>query len=77
MKKNSKLIAVHEGKYFKRSDGLAVGPGCFTKGLEYATDKKAIIIGKPDKYFFSAAVPANMTHNQCCMIGDVSPTFLS
>lgn len=46
MKENSKLIAVHEGKYFKRSDGLAVGPGCFTRGLEYATGKTATVIGK-------------------------------
>lgn len=27
MKEDSKLIAVHEGKYYKRGDGLAIGPG--------------------------------------------------
>lgn len=55
MKENSELIAVHEGKYFKRGDGLAVGPGCFTRGLEYATGKTATVIGKfaaCTKYFY-------------------------
>lgn len=76
MKENSKLIAVHEGKYYKRSDGLAVGPGCFTRGLEYATAKKAIVIGKPNPYFFNCAIPEGISPHECCMIGDVSVFFL-
>lgn len=72
MKENSQLIAVHEGKYFKRSDGLAVGPGCFTRGLEYSTGKKATIIGKPNPYFFNNAIPKGLSTAECCMIGDVS-----
>lgn len=76
MKDDSELIAVHEGKYFKRADGLAVGPGCFTRGLEYATSKKAIVIGKPNPYFFNCAIPATVLPHECCMIGDVS-VFMS
>lgn len=72
MKENSTLIAVHEGKYYKRGDGLAVGPGCFSRGLEYSSGKKAIVIGKPNPYFFKCAVPDGLTPEQCCMIGDVS-----
>lgn len=72
MKAESKLIAVHEGKYYKRADGLAVGPGFFSHGLEYATSKKAIIIGKPNPYFFNSAIPAGVLPHECCMIGDVS-----
>lgn len=72
MKEDSKLIAVHEGKYFKRNDGLAIGPGCFTRGLEYATGKKAIVIGKPNPYFFNCAIPVGISSHECCMIGDVS-----
>lgn len=72
MKEDSKLIAVHEGKYYKRGDGLAVGPGCFTRGLEYATGKNAIVIGKPNPYFFNCAIPEGIAPHECCMIGDVS-----
>lgn len=71
MKDESRLVAVHEGKYFKRSDGLAIGPGCFTRGLEYATGKKSIVIGKPNPYFFNCAIPNGLSPFECCMIGDV------
>lgn len=72
MKENSQLVAVHEGKYYKRADGLAIGPGCFTRGLEYVTGKKATVIGKPNPYFFNSAIPNGLSPSECCMIGDVS-----
>lgn len=72
MRGDSKLIAVHEGKYYKRGDGLAVGPGCFTRGLEYSTGKTATVIGKPNPYFFNCAIPEGIEPHECCMIGDVS-----
>ncbi|XP_031622085.1 haloacid dehalogenase-like hydrolase domain-containing protein 2 isoform X2 [Contarinia nasturtii] len=70
MKEDSKLIAIHEGKYFKRGDGLAVGPGLFTRGLEYVSGKPAHIIGKPNSYFFNCAIPMGLSPHECCMIGD-------
>lgn len=72
MKEGSELVAVHEGKYFKRNDGLAVGPGLFTHGLEYVLNKRATIIGKPNPYFFKCAIPEGISPPECCMIGDVS-----
>ncbi|XP_034098575.1 haloacid dehalogenase-like hydrolase domain-containing protein 2 [Drosophila albomicans] len=68
--KSHKLVAVHQGKYYKRSDGLALGPGCFVKGLEYATGSTATVIGKPNPYFFKSALPEGLTAKQCVMIGD-------
>ncbi|KAH8395592.1 hypothetical protein KR222_001690 [Zaprionus bogoriensis] len=70
--KSHRLVAVHQGKYYKRSDGLALGPGCFVKGLEYATGSTATLIGKPNPYFFQSALPAGLSADQCVMIGDVS-----
>lgn len=69
--KSHKLVAVHEGKYYKRGDGLALGPGCFVKGLEYATGQTATVIGKPNPFFFQSSLPCNVTPEQCVMIGDV------
>lgn len=71
------LVAVHEAKYYKRNDGLAIGPGCFTRGLEYATGKKAVVIGKPNQYFFECVIPDNVAPVECCMIGDVSCAHFS
>uniref|UniRef100_A0A1I7X0C5 Haloacid dehalogenase-like hydrolase domain-containing protein 2 n=1 Tax=Heterorhabditis bacteriophora TaxID=37862 RepID=A0A1I7X0C5_HETBA len=50
------LVAVHKAKYYKRKDGLALGPGPFVTGLEYATGKEAVVVGKPDKEFFRLGI---------------------
>lgn len=47
------LIAIHKARYYKRRDGLALGPGPFVAALEYATDRNAIVVGKPEKSFFA------------------------
>ncbi|AWP15030.1 Haloacid dehalogenase-like hydrolase domain-containing protein 2 isoform 3 [Scophthalmus maximus] len=47
------LIAIHKARYYKRTDGLALGPGPFVTGLEYAADCKATVVGKPEKTFFT------------------------
>ena len=47
------LIAIHKARYHKRKDGLALGPGPFVTGLEYATDCKATVVGKPENTFFT------------------------
>uniref|UniRef100_A0A673HLU1 Haloacid dehalogenase-like hydrolase domain-containing protein 2 n=1 Tax=Sinocyclocheilus rhinocerous TaxID=307959 RepID=A0A673HLU1_9TELE len=50
------LIAIHKARYYKRKDGLALGPGPFVTGLEYATDTQATVVGKPEKAFFLEAL---------------------
>lgn len=37
------LIAIHKARYYKRSDGLALGPGAFVAGLEYSTGKEWVL----------------------------------
>lgn len=58
-------------RYFKQSDGLSLGPGAFVKGLEYATDTKAVVVGKPTNSFFKSALD-DEDPNFAVMIGDVS-----
>lgn len=73
LRSNPQLIAIHEGKYYKREDDqLAIGPGFFTKGLEYSASVKATVVGKPNEYFFRAAIPDGCDPENCVMIGDVS-----
>lgn len=68
------LIAIHEGRYYKRGDGLALGPGPFVKGLEYATNVKAEVVGKPTPEFFKAAL-GDVKPEEAVMIGDVGFCF--
>uniref|UniRef100_A0A915HWW9 Uncharacterized protein n=1 Tax=Romanomermis culicivorax TaxID=13658 RepID=A0A915HWW9_ROMCU len=46
----------HRGRYFKTGAGLNLGPGPFVRALEYATDKEAVVIGKPEPSFFQSAM---------------------
>ncbi|KAF5295498.1 hypothetical protein FQR65_LT10486 [Abscondita terminalis] len=65
----AQLIGIHAGKYYKREDGLALGPGCFVKGLEYSTQSKAELVGKPNPTFFESALAGTLPE-QGVMIGD-------
>lgn len=65
------LIAIHAGKRYAHKDGMALGPGCFVKGLEYSADCKAELVGKPNEGFFKSAL-GDIPSEQAVMIGDVS-----
>ncbi|XP_066473319.1 haloacid dehalogenase-like hydrolase domain-containing protein 2 isoform X2 [Tiliqua scincoides] len=65
------LVAVHKARYYKKKEGLALGPGPFVTGLEYATDTKAIVVGKPERTFFLEALRGtNCAPEEAVMIGD-------
>ncbi|PSN47268.1 Haloacid dehalogenase-like hydrolase domain-containing protein 2 [Blattella germanica] len=67
--KGAPLIAIHSGRYYKRADGLALGPGPFVKGLEYAADCKSETVGKPSATFFQTAL-GDLDPSHAVMIGD-------
>ncbi|KAH3692407.1 haloacid dehalogenase-like hydrolase domain-containing protein 2 [Dreissena polymorpha] len=67
----SPLIAVHKARYYKRKDGLALGPGPFVSALEYAADCQSQVVGKPEAAFFLSAIEEFNVHpEECVMIGD-------
>ena len=75
----ARLIAIHKTRYYKRPEGLALGPGPFAAALEYACNKKAEVVGKPDKNFYlSAQARLKCPLEETVMIGDVrSPEIAS
>lgn len=67
------LIAIHKVRYYKRGDGLALGPGPFVTALEFASDVQAEVVGKPQPSFFQQALKEIGCDTQSAvMIGDVS-----
>lgn len=65
------LIAIHKVRYYKRGDGLALGPGPFVTALEFATDIKAEVCGKPQASFFKQALcEIGCDVQSAVMIGD-------
>ena len=68
---NAIIIALHKNKYCRREKKIALDLGPFVESLEYASNKRAIIMGKPEKNFFSLALKdMNLPINQVVMVGD-------
>ena len=50
------LIAMHKNKYWNPQGELLIDAGAFINGIEFASGKEAIIIGKPSPLYFKAAL---------------------
>ena len=67
------LIALEKDKYYLGSDGYMLSAGPFVSGLEYATGKEALIVGKPSKEFFQLGLQklgGDLKLEEVAMIGD-------
>lgn len=69
----AKIVATHKGRYYKDNDGrMSLGPGPFVEGLEYATGRKAVVLGKPNPLFFENVMnDCGCRPRTTIMIGDV------
>ena len=69
--RGAKLIAIHKNRFWQTEQGLQMDIGAFIDGLEYASGKQAMIIGKPSKDFFHAALRSmQLNAENVVMIGD-------
>ena len=68
----AELIAAAKNKYFRDKDGkLSLDCGAFIVGLEFATGKKAKLIGKPNRDFFLMAVGSmGLKPEEVAVVGD-------
>lgn len=65
------LIALHKDRYTMTEEGLKIEFGAFIAGLEYATGKEALVIGKPSPAFFQSALDdLGLSSERVVMIGD-------
>jgi len=70
--KGAELVAAAKNRYFKDKDGeLSLDAGPFVVALEYATGKKALLIGKPNREFFLKAVKSmGLKPQEVAVVGD-------
>lgn len=66
----AKLIALGMTRYWRTASGLQLDVGPMIKAFEYATDRNAIVTGKPAKEFFHAAIGLLNNQKDIVMIGD-------
>ncbi len=65
------FIATNKNRYFKDTDGLSLDAGGFVKCLEFASEKEAKILGKPNCEFFALAInDMGLNKNEVIMVGD-------
>jgi ribonucleotide monophosphatase NagD (HAD superfamily) len=56
MKTNGELFSLGKGKFYREDGDLTLDVGPFTAALEFATDREALVVGKPNPAFFMAAL---------------------
>ena len=66
------LVAMHKNKFWNPEGELLIDAGAFITGIEYASGKEAILIGKPSPLFFKAALESinSKIEDGFIMIGD-------
>jgi len=67
----AKLIALGMTRYWQAPDGLRLDTAPFVVALETAAGRRAIVLGKPSREFFDAAVARlGLPHEDVLMVGD-------
>ena len=71
VRKGASIVATHTARLYMYTNGPAIATGPIVKALEYATQKRAIVIGKPSPLMFRIALErAGCKERQAVMIGD-------
>ena len=65
------LIALGMTRYWRATDGLRLDAGPFVSALEQATDRRAVVLGKPARAFFEMALrTVHCAAAETVMVGD-------
>lgn len=67
----AEILALEMDRYWKEPDGMVLSAGPFVTALEYATGKRAQLMGKPSMQFFQMALDdLGIRPEDAAMIGD-------
>ena len=73
----AKIAATHAARLYMSKDGPALATGPIVRALEYATNKRAIVVGKPSPLMFRIALSRwNCAKSKAVMVGDQIETDL-
>lgn len=65
------LIALHKNRFCRRGQEIALDAGPFVAALEYAIDRPATVVGKPEPDFFRLALDdLGVAAEEAVMVGD-------
>ena len=71
MRHGALLVALHKNRYCRRGEHIGLDLGPFVAALEYATDTRAEVVGKPNRLFFDLALAElGLEAERVAMVGD-------
>lgn len=67
----AQLLCMHRNKYWQTEAGLRMDIGAFVAGLEYASGRTAIVVGKPSwEFFHQATASLQVPATRVAIVGD-------
>ncbi|MDP9228186.1 MAG: TIGR01458 family HAD-type hydrolase [Actinomycetota bacterium] len=67
----AELIALQKNRFWLTPEGLSLDAGPFVAAVEYATDRSAIVVGKPAPAFFELVLgDLGVDPSEAAMVGD-------
>src|SRR5215210_4443868 len=67
----AQLLALQKNRYWRTQSGLSLDAGPFVEALEYASGKRATVVGKPEAGFFRLAMEdLGLTAPDVAMVGE-------
>jgi len=71
----ARLVAVHRNRWWLTREGATLDSGAFVRAIEYASGRRALLVGKPADSFFRTAlatvgVPGELGLRDVMMVGD-------
>ena len=67
----AELVALQKNRFWHSGDGLSLDAGPFVAALEYASEKRAVVVGKPEESFFRIALEdMGLEASEVAMVGD-------
>jgi len=74
----AKIVATHSSRLYMYKTGPALATGPLVKAIEYASKKRALVIGKPSPHMFEIALlRAGCKKEDAVMIGDQADTDIA
>jgi HAD superfamily hydrolase (TIGR01458 family) len=67
----AELIALQKNRYWQTAEGLSLDAGPFVAAIEYASERRAEVVGKPARAFFELALgELGVEAARAAMVGD-------
>ena len=57
LRNGARFVAMHKNRWWITPAGVMLDAGAYVAGLEYVTQRRALVTGKPSRTFFAEALP--------------------